>query len=154
MYAIRDSALPFACVFAECTRGTQFGCPRPEYALLDRVTLNIRGARVPHARSLPLASDPGIRDSRARYSRHEISGKPDQFTGNKHMSGALSSDGERPVSSRISNRRHAHPCLQLLCSRLIIRRRLLIIRSAHEMDNLAHSPSAAEYRANMNRIFF
>lgn len=56
--AVGGPALPSACV-CRAREGAALGCPRPERALLDRVTLNIRATRF-----LSLADG-----SRARYSR-------------------------------------------------------------------------------------
>lgn len=108
---MRGSDLPYlSCVFAECTndrgggagggrRGPHSGCPRPERALLDRVTLNIRAARVPHVRLFPPAFPmPGVLDSRsASFAPRDIGYEPDEFTAGKHTRAGRTS----PVNARV-----------------------------------------------------
>lgn len=84
------------CRVHERVGGRALGCPRPERALLDRVTLNIRTAHVPH-HSLAAASTyvrryPGLALLERAISRREISDvpiPPHEFTADKYMTGTF-----------------------------------------------------------------
>lgn len=108
--ARRSAAQPSVRVCRVHEGGT-LGCPRPERALLDRVTLNIRAARAHHTFAFPLFRCWYSRAANERASEHvirtAISDEPDEFARDKHASGISSASVNAP-SSRISHQRHAY----------------------------------------------